>query len=222
MADNSPTASIDICNLALSELKVSPITSLDQTGNEVAALCKRHYDIQRKGLLRKHVWNFAKAEEALDKSSEATSTSYDDVYPFSKSFIRLISVGDVLVGTKRNDYDIRSVKISGVFKRCILYGNNGAATLAIIYIRNVTTVSEFDPLFINLLKFEIANAIAPGITLKPSIKKEIKDSLFEARRDAHSIDGQERPPVRISNSKFVNARRNLLRQSSTVTTDFST
>lgn len=220
MADNSPNSPLDICNLSLSELKVDPITSLDQEGSEVAALCKQHYDIERKALLRKHVWNFAKTEEALALLSTATSTSFSDVYLLPKTYIRLISVGDILVGTKLDRFDIRSIRISGVFKRCILYDNNGAATLDILYIRNVISVSEFDPLFTILLKFEVANSIAPSITLKPSIKQDIKDSLFKARRDAYSIDGQERRPVRVSNSNFVNARKNLLRITPTITTDF--
>lgn len=220
MPDNSPTAPIDICNLALSELKVSPITSLDQIGSDIADLCKRHYDSQRKALLRKHVWNFAKTEEALPRASAATSTSYSDVYPLPGAYIRLISVGDVLIGTKKDKHDIRSIRIEGVFQRCLLYDNNGDATIAILYIRNVTSVSEFDPLFVNLFKLELANAIAPGITLKPSIKADIRIGLVEARLDAKGIDGQERPPVRIDNSKFLSARRNMLGQSTRITTAF--
>ncbi len=221
MADNSPTAPVDICNLALTELKVSPISSLDQKGNEIADLCNRHYDIVRKTILRRHIWNFAKTEANLARSSFGTSNSFDDVYPAPKTFLRLISVGDVLVWTKQECFDIRSIDISGTFIRSIVLNNSGAATLAILYIRNVISVSEFDPLFITLFKFEIAMAISQGVTLKPSTKASIQDGLTDARLQARSIDGQERPPVRIQNSKFINARRFALRTKQAFTTVFS-
>jgi hypothetical protein len=207
MADNSPTSAIDISNLALSELKVSPISSLDQEGSVEAQLCKRHYDVERKALLRTHIWNFAKTEEALARATDGLSSSYDDVYVLTNTYVRLISIGDVLVGEKKTEFDIRSVLIGGSFKRCILIDNDGSATLSILYIRNVTTVTEFDPLFVKLLKFELAMAIAPSITLKPSTRASIKDGLADARLQARGIDGQERPPVRINNSKFLSARK---------------
>ena len=65
MADSSPTAPVDICNLALTELKVNPISALDEAGSAVAELCNRHYDIRRKAILRSHIWNFAKTEATI-------------------------------------------------------------------------------------------------------------------------------------------------------------
>ena len=207
MADSSPTAPVGICNLALTELKTNPISALDEAGSAVAALCNRHYDIRRKALLRSHIWNFAKTEAKLNLSATGSSNSYSDVYPLVKTFLRLISIGDVFVWTKNELYDIRSVKIDGTFKKCIVMDNNGAATLDILYIRNVVSVTEFDPLFTLLFKFELANDIAPGITLKPSVRQSIKDNLADVRLQARSIDGQERPPKRIQNSRFLRARR---------------
>ncbi len=220
MADSSPTSPVDICNLALTELKVDPIVALDQAGSAIAELCNRHYDIRRKALLRSHIWNFAKTEATLNRSSDGSSNSYADVYPLTSAFLRLISIGDVFMWEKNELYDIRSISISGTFKKSIVIDNDGAATLEILYIRNVTSVREFDPLFILLFKLEIANDIAPGITLKPSVRKSITDGLADARLQARSIDGQERPPVRIQNSRFINARKNRLKPTLGITTVF--
>ena len=207
MADSSPTAPVDICNLALAELKTNPISALDDTDSAVAALCNQHYDIRRKALLRSHIWNFAKTEAKLNLAANGSSNSYTDVYPLVKTYLRLISIGDVFAWTKNELYDIRSVNISGTFKKCIVIDNQGAATLDILYIRNVVSVAEFDPLFTLLFKLELANDIAPGLTLKPSVRQSINAGLADARLQARSIDGQERPPVRIQNSKFLRARR---------------
>ncbi len=221
MADSSPTAPVDICNLALTELKINPISALDEAGSAVAALCDRHYDIRRKALLRTHIWNFAKTEAVLNLSAVGTSNSYANVYPLVKTYLRLISIGDVFVWTKNELYDIRSVSISGTFKKSIVIDNNGAATLDILYIRNVVSVTEFDPLFTLLFKLELANDIAPGITLKPSVRESINKGLADARLQARSIDGQERPPIRIQNSRFLRARRTgSVRQVQGITTVF--
>ncbi len=205
MAD--PAAPIDICNLALTELKLDPISSLDQAGSKVAALCNRHYDVRRKALLRAHIWNFAKSEAQLALSTTGSSNSYDDVYPLGKTYLRLISIGDVFVWTKNDFYDIRSIDIDGTFQKSIVIDNSTSATLDIMFIRNVISVVEFDPLFVVLFKFELANDIAPGITLKPSVKESILRGLTNARLQARSIDGQERPPKRIQNSRFLRVRR---------------
>ena len=193
---------------------------MDEVGSAVAALCNRHYDIRRKELLRSHIWNFAKTEATLNLSATGSSNSYDNVYPLVQTYLRLISIGDVFVWTKNELYDIRSVSINGSFKKCIVIDNNGAATLTILYIRNVVSVTEFDPLFTLLFKLELAKDIAPGITLKPSVKQSIDTGLADARLQARSIDGQERPPVRIQNSKFMNARRNKLKPTLGITTVF--
>ena len=205
MAD--PSAPIDICNLALTELKLDPISSLDQKDSKVAALCDRHYDVVRKALIRAHIWNFAKSEAQLSLSTNGSSLSYDDVYPLGKTYVRLISIGDVFVWTKNDFYDIRSIDIDGTFQKSIVIDNSGAATLDIMFIRNVTSVIEFDALFILLFKFELANAIAPGITLKPSVRQSIQTGLTDARLQSRSIDGQERPPKKIQNSRFLRTRR---------------
>ena len=207
MADSSPTAPVDICNLALTELKTDPISALDEEGSAVASICNRHYDIRRKALLRSHIWNFAKTEAVLNLSAVGSSNSYSDVYPITNAFLRIISIGDVFVWTKNELYDIRSIRISGTFKKSIVIDNQGSATLKILYIRNVVSVTEFDPLFTLLFKLELANDIAPGLTLKPSVRQSINTGLADARLQARSIDGQERPPVRIQNSRFLRARR---------------
>ena len=220
MADNTPTSDVAVCNLALDELKIDGVESLDQKDKAEAELCKRHYDLTRKSILRSHVWNFAKSEGVLNRSSVATSNSYADVYPLPAGFIRFISIGDVFVWDKDDDYDIRSISIDGTFTRCVVINNGSNATLDIMYIRNVTNVAEFDPLFIEYFKFKLAKAIAPGLTLKQSLKDGIKEGLADAMLQARSIDGQERPPRRIQNSRFLNARKFASRQPPVVTTKF--
>ena len=218
MADLYPAAPVDICNLALSELKINPISSMDTGVN--GEICSRHYDIIRISLLRNHIWNFAKTEAQLSRSSNGTSDAFDDVYPLPDTYIRLISVGDVFVDDLTYEFDLRSIEIDGAFKKCLCMNNSGAATQDITYIRNVQEVSEFDSLFIMLFKFELAKALAPSLTAKPSIMQRIESGRLQYENAAKAVDSQERGPVRRNISKFLNARRYSHRSSSSITTTF--
>lgn len=132
---------------------------------------------------------------------------FDDAYLLPSDFIRLVSVGDIMQGTKNNAYDIRSLADGGTYRKYICLNNSNSDSLTIMYIRNVTTVTQFDSLFIKLFSIELAKAIGTRLTLKPSIWAEIKNMLNETKLEARGIDGQERPPVRIRNSKILNARK---------------
>jgi len=206
MAASPPTSDVDICNLALDEVKANNINSIDD--NDVtASQCKRNYDRVRGKVLRAHVWNFAKTERQLARISDATSISYSDVYLLPGDFTRFISIGDVKIGTKVVKYDLRSLYIDGVYKRVVMLDNDGAATLNILYIRDETNVSAFDPLFVELFILELAVALSARLMNKPSQVATLRDRLALAKLEAKGIDGQEAPPVQFSRSKFLSARK---------------
>lgn len=55
---------VEICNIALSYLKATPIISWEQE-TESALQCRRFYDLTRKTILRAHPWSFARKIIAL-------------------------------------------------------------------------------------------------------------------------------------------------------------
>ena len=55
---------VDICNLALSHLRVAAIVSLLDTTTRAAA-CNTHYAVARDTVLREHAWGFAKKRKIL-------------------------------------------------------------------------------------------------------------------------------------------------------------
>lgn len=83
---------LEICNLSLDKLAVSPIRSL--TDGEVANLCNRTYDISRLFLLRTHLWNFSIRRVKVESVSTFTGTpivDYEFVYRFPlDGLIRLL------------------------------------------------------------------------------------------------------------------------------------
>ena len=220
MADDYPKSSTDVCNLALDLIKQTNITDLGSTTEDNAGPCRRWYDTVRRSLLRRYVWNFAKTDAALSRMSNVTPPEYTDAYAMPGDKLRFLSVGDVFNNTKVTDYDIGSVKDSGAFKTVIFINNSGEANLDIKYIRNVLDVTQFDPLFVELFSHELALKIAHKFTTKPSLIQTLSQEVEDLKPSASSIDGQERPPVQITNSRFANARRLGTRQRSVVTFDF--
>lgn len=55
---------VDICNLALSHLRVASITTLLDSTTRAAA-CSAHYAVTRDAVLRDHAWGFAKKRKVL-------------------------------------------------------------------------------------------------------------------------------------------------------------
>jgi hypothetical protein len=64
-----------------------------------------------------------------------------------------------------------------------------------------------DDLFVDILALRIALKIAMPITKKKSVVEHVSDMLKLEEPKAISVDGQERPPRRKQESKYLNARR---------------
>ena len=80
-------------------------------------------------------------------------------------------------------------------------------TLAIGYIKDITDVEDFDPLFITYLALIFAKNICYGVTGKTTLRKDIREMLFETSTQARAVNGQDKPPVRITRSRVIGARR---------------
>lgn len=199
---SAPTASVDICNLALDLLKegpISDITSNPQT--EIEVLCARWYDATRRAVLRKHVWNFAITRTELAANATAPVYGYANAYDLPSDFIRLLTIGDDYVDDIRQKYQIEDNQL--------LYGGDVSTdALQIRYIYDHVVVSQFDPLFIDCLVFELAIKMSRKITGDGEAGKELKELLKSIAPEAYAIDGQERPPQRIQKSKWIARRRN--------------
>ena len=85
------------------------------------------------------------------------------------------------------------------------YGD--ATSLKVVYIRDVQTVSDMDPLFVDYLAHELAISIAYKVTENNSNVQRVAELTKMARDMARVIDSQERPPTRIERSKAINARK---------------
>jgi len=189
----------EVCNMALSFLKVPAITSLDGK-DEVSRLCRLWYDSSRREILRKHPWNFAKKRASLSLCADAPAFGYDNKYKLPNDFVRLFFIGSENSGLVGIDYQIEQDKY-------LLINNYGAATLDIGYIFDEETVAYFDALFLKACALQLAVNLSYGLSGKTTLRTDCRNLLAEALGEARAINGQDRPPVRVTRSRVIGARR---------------
>ena len=88
----------------------------------------------------------------------------------------------------------------------ILINNQGQNTLALRYIADITDVTKFDTIFVQALACHLAVNVAYQITKSEKVVEMANEMLKQELPALVALSGQENPPTRIENSKFVQAR----------------
>lgn len=82
-----------------------------------------------------------------------------------------------------------------------------APSLNIGYVFDEDDPDEFDPLFVKALALQIAVNLSYGMAGKTTLRTDVRNMLTEALQEARAINGQDKPPVRVTNSRVIGARR---------------
>jgi len=206
------TTALQVCNLGLSYLKipaVDSITVLTAPSKEVKEVCAQWYDLSRQEALRAHPWNFAKARAQLAIHTSDPDFGYENQYVLPTDFSRLRFIGSNNYGLVGLDYDIEGAYL--------LYDGGDETTLNVGYIKDEEDVSLFDPLFVTYLALIFAKNICYGVTGKTTLRRDIREMLLETGNQARAINGQDKPPRRVTKSNVLGARRKFAGGSSQVT-----
>lgn len=204
MAVNSAT---DICNLALDLLSAGTVQNVEEPTSATEELLNRWYDLCRRKCLREHPWNFAAKRIVLAASATPPAFGYAAAFPVPSDFLRILYLSTDLVTDQEtvfapDQYQFENGSI-------LLTGTYGDATsLNLVYIYDLTEVSSMDPLFVELLAYDIAMSIAYKVTETNTNIQRIAELAKAKKAIAKAIDGQERPPQRIERSRALSARRN--------------
>jgi hypothetical protein len=204
MSVNSPT---DICNLALDLLSAGTVQNVEEPSSPTEELLSRWYDLSRKKCLREHPWNFAAKRAILAASSTDPAFGYSKAFPVPADFVRILYISTDLVTDQdtilpADQYQFENGSI-------LITSNYGDATsLNLVYIYDIKEVSSMDPMFIELLAYDIALNVAYKVTENNSNIQRIGELARMKKAIAKAIDGQERPPQRVEYSRALSARRN--------------
>lgn len=200
----APTTEVEICNLALARLGQTVfVESLDDPQSKNEDLCALHYPMTRRRLLRgPRVYNFAKKLDTLTVSSLVVPAfGFSSAYKLPNDYLRLLTSGEIPVNgpIPPDNYDVVDGHI---------YTDSGdGSTLNLYYIFDQTVVAKWDAIFVNLMRLELARDMAYALTLKPSLVSALDDELRDVRLEAGAVAGQEKPPVRITRSKYLRGRQ---------------
>lgn len=197
---------VDICNLALDDLKQAPIKSVTTPVSNTEYVCQRNYDTVRRECLFAHPWKFTITRIQLTPNPATTPLfGYAYAYNLPTDYIRLITVGDDYLGDLRTSFEIESNQLLAAAGDVIFDGT----TKDVRYMRDVTDVTKFSPGFITYFRLKLAIRMSNKFSVSPAIKKELKEDFAEAATEARSVNGQESRIKRIQVSRTLQKRRGL-------------
>lgn len=192
----APSSPLDVCNLSLSLLRQQPISSVVHPTTGPERICAQWYDHKRRTTLRKHVWNFALKRANLAALEAAPAFGYTQNFELPTDYIRIVGIGENNID--EYEHDIEDAKI-------LIDWASGALPLRYVY--DHTNISKWDPLFIDVFAIELAIGMCTQATGSFSLGEGLVQQLSELAPEAYAIDGQERPPDRVENSRIKTARR---------------
>jgi hypothetical protein len=149
MSDNLSETSI--CNMALGRIGAKRINNLDdaEETKQEAILCRLHYKQTRDALIRSHWWRFARSRKTLSANTTSPDFEWDNAYDLPNDFMRMW-----LKPFEDNSIGFHNTRRTYSLEGKQLLSDEG--TMEIRYIRKVTDVTEFDPLFVEVLVLQLA------------------------------------------------------------------
>lgn len=187
------TSNTELCNIALSMLGSDEISDLSDESKE-GYLCNRHYSRVRDAVLRAHQWNFAVTR--VDLAEDATDPVFEYTYRFAlpTDCLRVIRTESDSLGYTPN------YRIEGRY----VYTDD--STCAIEYIKQVTDVTVYDALFVDVLTARLAAELAYALTDNATLASNMRALYEEKLREARNVDAQEGAPREAMGSNWLDAR----------------
>ena len=171
-----------IANMSLAKIGSKRLNDLDTDTTPQAIHCRTHYEQTRDSLIRSHFWRFASGRATLVQDTTDPDFEWDNQFILPTDFLAMKSIYE----DRFSDENYRSYALEG--KRLL----TNESTMEIRYIKKVTDVTEFDPLFVEVLILQLAlkliGALAGGA---PKLQKVVQDELFVVMRKVRALDAQE-------------------------------
>ena len=199
------TTSLGICNLALSNIGISQISSLSDT-DKVSVECNLRYEPARDAVLREHDWGFARVREDLvTTASLGTSISidgWDYVYQYPEKCLAARKIYNS-AGSPVLEFETRYDSASDTR---IIVSNEEDAQLEYTY--QHTNVELYDPMFISALAWRLAAELALPLRAVPELQQLCFNSYRYTLGYAKALDGNEvgKNPSADDDNPYLSAR----------------
>ncbi len=184
MALSETLSETSICNQALGRIGSLRIEGNVETEDSVPAIqCRLHYEQTRDALLRTHKWRFASARSELTQGDDPKDFEWDNQFALPDDFVRFKSMDEEQGFTsRRNRHAIEGQRILTNF-----------SSVSLLYIKKVTDVLEFEPLFITALVLFLADRLIGSLAGGDArIQKKIDDAIAKLVPKLQAVDSDER------------------------------
>jgi len=193
----SITSKVQICNMALGHLgNYGTVQDIDSPVNDKEITFALWYDVTRKAALRFAIPNFAMARRIVAKKATTPDFGYAYEYEYPSDCVRVLGFGDI--AEKDMDYSIEG--------NTIMMDTDFTTGLKLRFIKDFEDVSLMSADFQILFSWMLAGNTALSITQKQATATRIENALPAKISQLSGINAQENPPIRISTSKFKQAR----------------
>jgi len=190
-------AALPIANSALTLVGTRLISTVNDASKE-CVLVKLNWDTYRRSVLRDGLWKFAKEAKQLQADSTyQASFGYTTRYPLPADFIRLVNFNDLKGNSDGPDSPYRIMN-------GYIYTNMSYANL--VYIADVTDVSQYDPLFCEALSTHIAAKICNSLTGSPGGADALEKAYKVAMQKARFVDSVEDPSPQLDVDTWLQSR----------------
>lgn len=189
-----------ICNAALGRIGAKRINNFEDTSEDSpnAIQCRTHYEMTRDSLLRSHYWRFAAARATLSQDDTDPDFEWDNQFILPTDFLHLKSIYE----NRFSDENIHSYALEGK----LLLTND--STVNIRYTKKVKDVTEFDPLFVEVLTLVLADKlIGPLAGGDKNIQVKIDRALEKLMPSVRALDWQETNTIGTSDLETWNDAR---------------
>lgn len=143
-----------LCNTALSKIGSKRINNIETDSSEEAIQCRLHYEPTRDSLLCMFKWPFAIVRVVLSEDTNAPAFNWENQFILPTDFLRLITIDEIDDTLEVDDrFSIENHRIL-----------TNESTISIVYVKKVTDVTRFDPLFVEVLVLQLALKLLPSLS----------------------------------------------------------
>lgn len=193
----SINSKVQLCNMALSHLgNYGTISNIDTPKSDTEVTFSLWYDIARQVFLKMTMPNFALARKYSAQLVETPPPPFAYAYEYPSDCLKLLGIGNV--EEKQNNYTVENNKIL----TNVLYSDGAPLR----YVQDILDVTSMSPEFKIAFSWYLASLTALEITQDTAKSQVIAQMMPEKMSTLSGLNAQENKPIRISRSRFKEAR----------------
>ena len=191
------SSQVDVFNLALTKLGQDRAISVDDDAEAVRVL-RSLWDITRDTVLARHPWRFALKRASLPADAAQPLYGWERQFELPEEALRLVQVGDADAWYTS---ELTVFQLEGA-----MVMTDEAAPLRVRYVRRVTNVGDWPPLFCRAVAMQLAadacEKLVQSLSKQSGAVAEYERAVTEARQQ----NAIERPPAPAQHSRWLESR----------------